>query len=197
MRPDYHRAIIDTVRYYGWKKIIYLYDSHDGKLAPLSLMHFSFYAVSIRARALSVEALHFYRAPPPPSFPSGPSLRDIRVNRRRSLPFWIRNGYGRTEIAFLFAMYPRRKKRKKVKFVSPILEMMDVARFEKKERKFRDVENCFTARCMQIRWPRALLNNNGYVGNSVSYYTMVLLSCGLKKKKNVRDENGNFWFEIG
>ncbi|XP_043525676.1 glutamate receptor 1-like [Frieseomelitta varia] len=29
MRPDYHRAIIDTVRYYGWKKIIYLYDSHD------------------------------------------------------------------------------------------------------------------------------------------------------------------------
>nr|XP_012232501.1 PREDICTED: glutamate receptor 1-like isoform X2 [Linepithema humile] len=32
MRPDYHRAIIDTVRYYGWKKIIYLYDSHDGLL---------------------------------------------------------------------------------------------------------------------------------------------------------------------
>ncbi|KAF7384108.1 hypothetical protein HZH66_012358 [Vespula vulgaris] len=31
MRPDYHRAIIDTVRYYGWKKIIYLYDSHDGE----------------------------------------------------------------------------------------------------------------------------------------------------------------------
>ncbi|XP_026474738.1 glutamate receptor 1-like [Ctenocephalides felis] len=32
MRPDYHQAIIDTVRYYGWKKIIYLYDSHDGLL---------------------------------------------------------------------------------------------------------------------------------------------------------------------
>ncbi|XP_034938822.1 glutamate receptor 1-like isoform X2 [Chelonus insularis] len=32
MRPDYHRAIIDTVRHYGWKKIIYLYDSHDGLL---------------------------------------------------------------------------------------------------------------------------------------------------------------------
>ncbi|XP_020297391.1 glutamate receptor 1 isoform X10 [Pseudomyrmex gracilis] len=32
MRPDYHRTIIDTVRYYGWKKIIYLYDSHDGLL---------------------------------------------------------------------------------------------------------------------------------------------------------------------
>ncbi|XP_043486735.1 glutamate receptor 1 isoform X2 [Polistes fuscatus] len=32
MRPDYHRAIIDTVRYYGWRKIIYLYDSHDGLL---------------------------------------------------------------------------------------------------------------------------------------------------------------------
>lgn len=31
MRPEYHQAIIDTVRYYGWKKIIYMYDSHDGK----------------------------------------------------------------------------------------------------------------------------------------------------------------------
>ena len=31
MRPDYHQAIIDVVRYYGWRKIIYLYDSHDGK----------------------------------------------------------------------------------------------------------------------------------------------------------------------
>ncbi|CAG5081544.1 Similar to GluRIA: Glutamate receptor 1 (Drosophila melanogaster) [Cotesia congregata] len=31
MRPDYHRAIIDTVRHYGWRKIIYLYDSHDGE----------------------------------------------------------------------------------------------------------------------------------------------------------------------
>ncbi|XP_014208745.1 glutamate receptor 1 [Copidosoma floridanum] len=32
MRPDYYQAIIDTVRHYGWKKIIYLYDSHDGLL---------------------------------------------------------------------------------------------------------------------------------------------------------------------
>ncbi|XP_031640639.1 glutamate receptor 1-like [Contarinia nasturtii] len=32
MRPDYHKAIIDTIRYYGWKKIMYLYDSHDGLL---------------------------------------------------------------------------------------------------------------------------------------------------------------------
>ncbi|XP_025156825.1 uncharacterized protein LOC112589091 [Harpegnathos saltator] len=39
MRPDYHRAIIDTVRYYGWKKIIYLYDSHDGKSFTLRLSH--------------------------------------------------------------------------------------------------------------------------------------------------------------
>lgn len=30
MRPEYHQAIIDTVRYYGWDKIIYLYDSNDG-----------------------------------------------------------------------------------------------------------------------------------------------------------------------
>ncbi|KAL7299265.1 hypothetical protein TKK_0007854 [Trichogramma kaykai] len=32
MRPDYHHAIIDTIRHYGWKKIIYLYESHDGLL---------------------------------------------------------------------------------------------------------------------------------------------------------------------
>ncbi|XP_071445925.1 glutamate receptor 1-like isoform X3 [Hetaerina americana] len=32
MRPDYHGAIIDVMRYYGWKKIIYMYDSHDGLL---------------------------------------------------------------------------------------------------------------------------------------------------------------------
>lgn len=31
MRPDYHQAIIDAIRFYGWDKIIYLYDSHDGK----------------------------------------------------------------------------------------------------------------------------------------------------------------------
>ncbi|CAO1303090.1 unnamed protein product [Diamesa hyperborea] len=32
MRPDYHQAIIDTIRFYGWDKITYLYDSHDGLL---------------------------------------------------------------------------------------------------------------------------------------------------------------------
>lgn len=31
MRPDYHQAIIDTIRHYGWHNIIYLYNSHDGK----------------------------------------------------------------------------------------------------------------------------------------------------------------------
>ncbi|CAH1108328.1 unnamed protein product [Psylliodes chrysocephalus] len=29
MRPEYHKAIIDTVKYYGWRQIIYLYDSND------------------------------------------------------------------------------------------------------------------------------------------------------------------------
>ncbi|XP_049886263.1 glutamate receptor 1-like [Pectinophora gossypiella] len=32
MRPDYHKAIVDTIVYYGWKEIIYMYDSHDGLL---------------------------------------------------------------------------------------------------------------------------------------------------------------------
>ncbi|CAK1554882.1 unnamed protein product [Leptosia nina] len=31
LRPDYHRAVIDTILHYGWTKIIYIYDSHDGK----------------------------------------------------------------------------------------------------------------------------------------------------------------------
>ncbi|CAB3225985.1 unnamed protein product [Arctia plantaginis] len=32
MRPDYHKAIVDTILYYGWKEIIFMYDSHDGLL---------------------------------------------------------------------------------------------------------------------------------------------------------------------
>ncbi|XP_052121779.1 glutamate receptor 1-like [Frankliniella occidentalis] len=32
MRPEYHQAIIDVVKFYGWKHIIYMYDSHDGLL---------------------------------------------------------------------------------------------------------------------------------------------------------------------
>lgn len=32
MRPEYHQAIIDTVRYYGWGRIVYLYDSNDGNV---------------------------------------------------------------------------------------------------------------------------------------------------------------------
>lgn len=31
MRPDYHRAVIDTITHYGWKNVIYIYDSHDGE----------------------------------------------------------------------------------------------------------------------------------------------------------------------
>lgn len=36
MRPEYHQAIIDTVRYYGWGRIVYLYDSNDGKMIALN-----------------------------------------------------------------------------------------------------------------------------------------------------------------
>ncbi|XP_068623895.1 glutamate receptor 1-like [Battus philenor] len=32
LRPDYHRAVIDTITYYGWKNVIFIYDSHDGLL---------------------------------------------------------------------------------------------------------------------------------------------------------------------
>lgn len=50
MRPDYHHAIIDTVRHYGWKKIIYLYDSHDGEFLCLSClfgMNFGIFEIAI------------------------------------------------------------------------------------------------------------------------------------------------------
>ena len=37
MRPDFHRAVIDTISHYGWKNIIYLYHTHEGKqLIPSS-----------------------------------------------------------------------------------------------------------------------------------------------------------------
>lgn len=51
MRPEYHQAIIDVVKFYGWKHIIYMYDSHDGEwplrskkppslvLGPIDLVH--------------------------------------------------------------------------------------------------------------------------------------------------------------
>ncbi|XP_021197940.3 glutamate receptor 1 isoform X1 [Helicoverpa armigera] len=32
MRPDYHRAVMATITHYGWKNVIYIYDSHDGLL---------------------------------------------------------------------------------------------------------------------------------------------------------------------
>lgn len=32
MRPDYNKAIADTITHYGWDKVIYMYDSHDGKI---------------------------------------------------------------------------------------------------------------------------------------------------------------------
>ncbi|XP_026500303.1 glutamate receptor 1-like [Vanessa tameamea] len=32
MRPDYHKAIVDTIVHYGWRDVIYIYDSHDGLL---------------------------------------------------------------------------------------------------------------------------------------------------------------------
>lgn len=30
LRPDYHQAVLDIIAYYGWKNIVYIYDSHDG-----------------------------------------------------------------------------------------------------------------------------------------------------------------------
>ncbi|XP_047524546.1 glutamate receptor 1-like [Pieris napi] len=30
LRPDFHRAVFDTIVFYGWTDVIYIYDSHDG-----------------------------------------------------------------------------------------------------------------------------------------------------------------------
>lgn len=38
LRPDYHRAVIDTITFYGWKNVIYIYDSHDGKYLFVTVM---------------------------------------------------------------------------------------------------------------------------------------------------------------
>ena len=35
LRPEYHQAILDVITYYGWKNIIYIYDSHDGKFSSV------------------------------------------------------------------------------------------------------------------------------------------------------------------
>lgn len=37
LRPEYHQAILDVITYYGWKNIIYIYDSHDGKFSSVCL----------------------------------------------------------------------------------------------------------------------------------------------------------------
>lgn len=40
-RPEYHQAILDVIIHYGWKKIIYIYDSHDGEFQQTLLTIFS------------------------------------------------------------------------------------------------------------------------------------------------------------
>lgn len=30
MTPDYHKAVSDTIEFYGWKSVIYMYESLDG-----------------------------------------------------------------------------------------------------------------------------------------------------------------------
>lgn len=48
MRPDYHQAIIDTIQYYGWQSIIYLYDSHDGEYEIVGELEWAWQAHSQR-----------------------------------------------------------------------------------------------------------------------------------------------------
>ncbi|KAJ8924635.1 hypothetical protein NQ315_000785 [Exocentrus adspersus] len=67
MRPEYHKAIIDTVKYYGWKNIIYLYDSNDGLLRlqqiyqSLSPASETFHVTTVRRINNASEALVFLK----------------------------------------------------------------------------------------------------------------------------------------
>ncbi|XP_018318730.2 glutamate receptor 1 [Agrilus planipennis] len=67
IRPDYHRAIIDTINFYGWDSIIYLYDSHDGLLRlqqiyqGLSPGSEPFKIATVRRISNVSDALHFLR----------------------------------------------------------------------------------------------------------------------------------------
>ncbi|XP_017787276.1 PREDICTED: glutamate receptor 1-like isoform X2 [Nicrophorus vespilloides] len=67
MRPEYHQAIIDTVRYYGWNKIVYLYDSNDGLLRLQQIYqglipgNESFTVSTVRRISNVSEALQFLR----------------------------------------------------------------------------------------------------------------------------------------
>ncbi|KAK9891998.1 hypothetical protein WA026_017479 [Henosepilachna vigintioctopunctata] len=67
MRPEYHQAIIDTVRYYNWDKIIYLYDSNDGLLRLQQIYQGlipgkeSFQVSSVRRIGNVSEALQYLR----------------------------------------------------------------------------------------------------------------------------------------
>ncbi|XP_044734637.1 glutamate receptor 1-like [Chrysoperla carnea] len=67
MRPDYHQAIIDTIRYYGWKKIVYVYDSIDGLLRlqqiyqSLNPTKKDFQITNVRRISNVTEAVEFLR----------------------------------------------------------------------------------------------------------------------------------------
>ncbi|KAJ8878043.1 hypothetical protein PR048_022506 [Dryococelus australis] len=83
MRPDYHQAIIDVVRYYGWRTIIYLYDSHDGCSILSRLLQFNKQYISyiyIYSQLFVVRLLGSHLGepgsiPPPPAG----SLPDFRI----------------------------------------------------------------------------------------------------------------------
>ncbi|KAL1517035.1 hypothetical protein ABEB36_000854 [Hypothenemus hampei] len=67
MRPEYYQAIIDTVKYYGWRSIIYLYDSNDGLLRlqqiyqGLTPGYEQFQVKTVRRISNVTEALQFLR----------------------------------------------------------------------------------------------------------------------------------------
>lgn len=58
MRPEYYQAIIDTVRYYGWGRIVFMYDSNDGTC--YTLMQFFYHILTLRFTAITDHQIMYY-----------------------------------------------------------------------------------------------------------------------------------------
>lgn len=61
-RPEYHQAILDVIIHYGWKKVIYIYDSHDGESqSTLSSSSFHLYRWVLSVQLNSIGPFHWNR----------------------------------------------------------------------------------------------------------------------------------------
>ncbi|CAG9136026.1 unnamed protein product [Plutella xylostella] len=66
LRPDYHKGVIDTITYYGWKTVIYMYDSHDaGACLHLAYSNGTFVHIPLRTNKVLTAFLSLDHHPDP------------------------------------------------------------------------------------------------------------------------------------